>query len=58
MTVVVCAPYINKSCKSSVKFILVISNVGGKVGRIAVFTNKYIVLKLKVVNVFLSFALL
>ena len=44
MTVMVCSPNINKSCESTVKFVLVVCNVGCKICRIAVLTNENIVL--------------
>ena len=57
VTVVVGAPDVNERREAALKFIFVISDIGGKIGRVAVFTNQHIVLQLEVVDVLLCLAL-
>ena len=44
VAVVVGAPNVDKSFKSAVKFILVIRDIRGKIGRVAVLADKHVVL--------------
>ena len=50
-------PNVDKGGEAAVEFILVISDIRRKIGRIAVLTDENVVLELKIVDVLLSFAL-
>ena len=53
---VVCTPYVDACVKSAVEFVLVICDIGGKVGGVSVLTYKHVVLQLQLVDISLGFS--
>ena len=59
MAVVIRTPDVNGLIKAALfKLVSVVGDIGGKISRVAVLADKNVVLKLKLVNIFLTLALL